>query len=75
MSAAVERVKASLQSVRASRWGLRPPVVRSPVKRVGDSEGQSQRHLAVGKNAPLGSVASSSTTSSGELETVKARVR
>ena len=59
MPAAVEsvgsvegRVKASLQSVRAPRWGLLPPVGRHPVKKVGDSEGQSKSLLA--ESAPTG---------------------
>ena len=51
------RVRASLQSVKASRWGLLLLVERPPIVGVVDSEGQSESKLAVSKNAPLAAVA------------------
>ena len=51
------RVRASLQSVRAPRWGLLPPVGRPPVERDGVSEGRVKASLRSLRVRPLGPVA------------------
>ena len=51
------RVRASLQSVRAPRWELLPPVGQPPVERVGVSEGQVKISLQLPRVRPLKHVA------------------
>ena len=57
-------MRASLQSVRALRCGLLPPVGRPLVERVEESEGQSESQFAVSESAPLWAAASSWSASS-----------
>ena len=60
------RVRISLQSVRAPRWGLLPPVGWPPIERVGDSGGQSESQLSGSENTLLRAAAFSWVTSSWE---------